>query len=302
MDIIIKVAREKSIVNFKVFNHTMDRAVTYRELLKKVKNKQYDIILLEEIDDNYIDTIREISSYGRVALVCGRELEYAKQVETASKIGIDIVAQAGELDDYIQKHTGNSIKFKGGKDGNSEYTEVEEYRETQEYDDVDDEKVDVIIEEDDTDEVSETQVDIPIAVDEEDTIVEDIVNYALGNENKPAETTPADLDIEPQHSEKDSLQIELLQDEVEQLKRQCKDLQKDIELDIPHKKSFSYLEDSAFEDFIDIIKPYITKIKEQNRDMLTDRQAGYFWYLINNQYCLKGADVERFNILKKIIY
>ena len=80
------------------------------------------------------------------------------------------------------------------------------------------------------------------------------------------------------------------------------DLQKDIELDIPHKKSFSYLEDSAFEDFIDIIKPYITKIKEQNRDMLTDRQAGYFWYLINNQYCLKGADVERFNILKKIIY
>ena len=234
MDIIIKVARGKSIINFKVFNHTMDRAVTYKELLKKVKNKQYDIILLEEIDSDYLDTIREVSSYGRVALVCGRELEYAKQVETAGKIGIDVVAQAGELDDYIQKHTGNSIKFKGSKDGSSEYTEVEEYKDAPEYvdDDLEDEKVDIIIEEDTSENTEVEAVEVPVVTEEDDSSVEDIVNYALGNENKtaPVEVQPADLDIEKPSSEKDSLKIEMLQDEVLQLERQCKDLQKDIDV------------------------------------------------------------------------
>lgn len=79
------------------------------------------------------------------------------------------------------------------------------------------------------------------------------------------------------------------------------DLQKNIEVDIPHKRGCSYIDDNEFEDFINIIKPYITKIKEQNRGKITDRQAGYFWYLINNQYCLKDTDAERFNTLKEMI-
>ena len=233
MDIIIKVARGKSIIDFKVFNHTMDRAVTYKELLKKVKNKQYDVILLEEIDNDYLDIIREVSSYGRVALVCGRELEYAKQVETAGKIGIDVVAQAGELDDYIHKHTGNSIKFKGGKDGSAEYTEVEEYTEEEtKYDDLEDEKVNIIIEEDTPEEDTDNTVETVVETEDDDKDVEDIVNYALGNENKTvvAETQPADLDIEKPSSDKDSLKIEMLQDEVSQLERQCNNLQKDIDV------------------------------------------------------------------------
>lgn len=76
-----------------------------------------------------------------------------------------------------------------------------------------------------------------------------------------------------------------------------KDLQKDIQIDIPRMRGCTDLNDEEFEEFIDIIKPYITKFKETNQMRLTTRQCSYFWWLVNNQYCLKDKDLERFKIL-----
>ena len=120
LNIIIKVARGKSIINFKFFNHKVDRAVTMKELMKKVSTNKYDLVLFEEIDEHEKQKIENISSIVKTALVCGREKEYAKQVELANSIGrchkaysekkdrpYDVCHTSAEESDHEAKHSKN---------------------------------------------------------------------------------------------------------------------------------------------------------------------------------------------------
>ena len=242
MNIIIKVARGKSIINFKFFNHKVDRAVTMKELMKKVSTNEYDLVLFEEIDKQDEQKIKNISSIVRTALVCGREKEYAQQVELANSIGIDVIAQSGEIDDYIKRNTGESIKFTGNGEDESHIGDIEEYDDSKinkpvvAEDDEDDENVNIVVE-DDTDEVErglgKIEENIPV-ISENDSEVERVVQYALGEEHKSeskdaTEVTVEETVVAPILSGASSDEIEKYLDEIEQLKRQSADFIKDID-------------------------------------------------------------------------
>ena len=79
-----------------------------------------------------------------------------------------------------------------------------------------------------------------------------------------------------------------------------KDIQANIDLPIPHKRGTTELTGGEFDEFVTFIKPYILIQKKLISESITNEQAAYFWYLINNQYCLKGIDAERFNKLVEI--
>ena len=100
-------------INFKIYNHELDRAITFRELEAKVKANEYDLIILEDIEDKHLQLIENVAKLVKTCLVCGRALEYSRQVEMANSIGIDIVEQTGALDDYVKQLCGVSTKFRG---------------------------------------------------------------------------------------------------------------------------------------------------------------------------------------------
>lgn len=213
-----------------------------KELMKKVSTNKYDLVLFEEIDEHEKQKIENISSIVKTALVCGREKEYAKQVELANSIGIDIIAQSGEIDDYIKRNTGESIKFTGNGKDESNIGDIEEYDDSKinkpaaKDDDEDDENVNIVVE-DDTDDIErglgKKEEDIP-STPEDDSEVERVVQYALGEENKKEDkdTTEAPVEevvVSPVLSGVSSDEVEKYLDEIEQLKRQSDDFIKDID-------------------------------------------------------------------------
>lgn len=219
LHIAIKVAKGKSIIDFKLFNHKVDRAVTYKELGKLVDNGGYDLVILEDIDASKVDIVKNVASKVRTALVCGRALEYAEQVNIAESIGIDVITQAGEVDDYINRISGETVKFKG----NSEKVEVEPYTETQEPVKEEDDGI-VVVE--DTDENTEIITDT-----DEDTVTK-VAEYALNDVEKPvvnvdnSSNTNVGINVNPIAQ---GFSAEILLDQIEQYKRQSADFEKDID-------------------------------------------------------------------------
>lgn len=241
LHIVVKVAKNKSIIDFKLFNHKVDRAVTYRELDKLVSNGGYDLVILEDIDAKKTDIIKKVAAQVRTALVCGRALEYAEQVNIAESLGIDIITQAGEVDDYINRISGETVKFKG----NTEKAEVETYVETADtpQSDIEDTDDPVVIEEDTEDMPSET-TDV-------DTEAEKVAEYALNDVDKTVSNNAVESDKDGNNKEVNTgdavstnigihehvgvnpiaqgFSAEILLDQIEQYKRQSADFEKDID-------------------------------------------------------------------------
>lgn len=226
MHIVVKVAKNKSIIDFKLFNHKVDRAVTYRELDKLVSNGGYDLVILEDIDEKKTDIIKKVAAQVRTALVCGRALEYAEQVNIAESLGIDIITQAGELDDYINRISGETIKFRG----NTTKAEVEEYKDALDDNVADDDNEPGIVVEDATD-------DSVVDGSDNDDEVNKVAEYALNDVDKSSKSDDTvvndsvlrDNVVITDDPIKQGFSAEILLDQIEQYKRQSRDFEKDID-------------------------------------------------------------------------
>lgn len=71
-------------------------------------------------------------------------------------------------------------------------------------------------------------------------------------------------------------------------------------IDIPVEETV-LIEESTFEEFLDLIRNHTVKAKKMCSMLITQEMAGYYWYLIHNGEFLTGADAERYDRLKDCI-
>lgn len=290
MRILIKVARAKNLIDFRIYNHDIVRAVTYRELENKLTNEEgmFDLVLLEEINEENANTIRKIKGSVKVALVCGKIKEYEEQVKLADSLGIDIITQAGEVPDYIMSISGVSARFTGvDKEAIREYianssaglieetesnkdkhvkVEMEDDTDTEDNDDsdyIDDSVVMSVLEgvekrDEKSEEFTENNDEVNV---ETEKIYSDSYTEQINGLKKQIETKESEICNLTERLRASEVESESLQDEILDLKRQIRDLSESTEEQVNKEETIDKSVLEAVEAERDKLKSDVNELK-----------------------------------------